>query len=253
MSDSLKIKSLGKAMSILELFIEDPVLGVNEIAARMDLNKSNVSDILSTFAEMGYAEKDEMTGKYRLGLKMLRYAYPIVQRMDIHRLLYPHMLLLAEHLGEMVYLAIPYGKEALYLQNALPITKSGGYLVRAVLGEKAPLYCTGIGKAMLSRMPEEEWAERLPEVYTRFTENTLMSDEDVFRVLRQDRERGYSLDDTEHESGMRCVGVPILDARGNVIAGLSVSGPVSRMTMERCEEIAAQLKQQSDLIAVCMN
>lgn len=253
MGDQVKIKSLGKALSILELFIEESSLGVNEIAARMNLNKSNVSDILSTFAAAGYVEKDEETGKYRLGLKLLRYAYPIVQRMEIHKLLYPHMLLLAEHLGEMVYLAIPYGKEALYLQNALPVTGQGSYLVRSVLGEKAPLYCTGIGKAMLSRMPEEEWKDRLPEVYTRFTENTITCDEEMFRVLRSDRERGYSVDNVEHEYGMCCVGIPILDGKGNVIAGLSVSGPADRMTPERCGEIAMQLKKHNEMIAAYMN
>lgn len=249
MNEDVKVKSLAKALRLLEMFIEEPVLGVTEIALKTELNKSNVSDILTTFAGMGYVERNDMTGKYQLGAKLLKFAYPIVQQMNVHKAIYPHMLMLAEHLGEMIYLAIPYGKEALYLQNALPVSKPGSYLVRSVLGEKAPLYCTGIGKAMLSRMPEAEWAQRVPERMTRFTENTCLDRDALFRELQMTRERGYAIDDMEHENGVRCVAIALIGENGEVSAGLSVSGPAQRFTPERCEEIARELKGQSRLIS----
>ncbi len=250
MASDFKVKSLAKALTLLELFIDTPVCGVSEIAMRLDLNKSNVSDILSTFAAMGYVERQKSTGKYMLGAKLLKYAYPIVQQMEIYRTIYPHMLLLAEHLKEMVYLAIPYGTEALYLQNALPSTNPGSYFIRSILGEKAPLYCTAIGKAMLSEIPEEEWCDRIPDTMKRYTNNTITNREVLYAELRLIKEQGFAVDNMEHEKDVRCVGVSLMNDEGSLTAGISVSGPAHRFSQERCTQIAQQLQKQKALIFI---
>ena len=101
---------------------------------------------------------------------------------------------------------------------------------RDMLGETSPLYCTGIGKAMLAHMPEEEWGDHLSSDRPKFQPNTITDKDAIFEELRYIRRRGFAIDNTEREPGIRCVGMPVRDRDGRVLAGISVSGPCESMT-----------------------
>ena len=107
---------------------------------------------------------------------------------------------------------------------------------RDILGETAPFYCTGIGKASLAHMPEEEWPDRIPEEPFRFQPNTIVDREAILEDLRQTRRRGYAIDNMEREPNIRCIGVPVYNSSGKLVAGLSTSGPASTMTDEKMLE-----------------
>ena len=106
----IKIKSLQKALQVLECFVEKQPRGVTEISEKMGLYKSNVHNILSTFKAMDYLEQDPDSGKFRLGTAVFSLSRALRENLDISRIAVPFMRRIAEEVGEVVYLTIPRGE-----------------------------------------------------------------------------------------------------------------------------------------------
>ena len=114
------------------------------------------------------------------------------------------------------------------------------------VGQRIPMYCTGLGKAILSRLSTEEvcdiWARS--EIVA-FTPQTIVRLEDMLDRLAQFRKQGYATDLEEHEEGITCVSAPILDFRGIPIAAISISFPTTRVPKDRMEELAQQVRSSA--------
>lgn len=237
-----KVKSLAKALHVLECFtLQEPELGITELAQKMGVTKSNIHNILSTFLQLGYIRK-QPNGRYTLGLKMLEYAFIINQNLGYPNAVYDIMVEAAGLTDEIIYFGLPYGKDVLYLYVAHPASRLKTLPYRDMLGEKAPLCSTGIGKAILAHLPEEEWPDRIPDEPARFTVHTVTDREGIMEELRRTRRRGYATDNMERDLNVRCVGVPIHNAAGQLVAGMSTSGPVAHMTDEKMMECANILR-----------
>lgn len=237
-----KVKSLAKALKILSCFtIQEPVLGVTELAERMGVTKSNIHNILATFHSEGYLDRLP-DGRYTLGLKILEYAFIINQNLGYPKAIYDILLDTANKTGEIVYFGLPYGTNVLYLYVAHPLAKMQALPYRDILGEISPMYCTGIGKAILAHMPEDEWGEHIPEKPRRYQPNTITDRGAIYEELRRTRTRGYAIDSSERDPNVRCAGVPVYNSAGRLIAGMSVSGPAITMTDEKLIECAGILQ-----------
>lgn len=242
-NSELKVKSLEKAMNILECFsVNTPELGITQIAEKLELSKSNVHNIVSSFTKMGYLEQND-SGKYSLGLKMLEYSFVVNEHLGYPRAVYDIINDISQRCGEIVYFGIPYRDRVLYLYVAHPMSRLQMMPYREILGETAPLYCTGIGKAMLMSIPEDEWPERITKDRTPFTQNTILNYDAIIKDLKACKARGYSIDNVEREPGFRCVGMPVFNMAGMLIAGTSISGPESTMTDDKLIEHAKLLKE----------
>lgn len=120
-----KVKSLAKALNILSCFtIQEPILGVTELANRIGVTKSNIHNILSTFTSMGYLQRLP-DGRYTLGLKILEYAFIINQNLGYPNAVYDILVETASRTGEIVYFGLPYGTNVLYLYVAHPADRLG--------------------------------------------------------------------------------------------------------------------------------
>lgn len=237
-----KVKSLAKALKVLSCFtVQEPILGVTELAERMGVTKSNIHNILSTFHSMGYLERLP-DGRYTLGLKMLEYAFIINQNLGYPNAVYDILVETAGKVGEIVYFGLPYGTKVLYLYVAHPTDRMRVLPYRDILGETAPFYCTGIGKAMLAHMPEEEWLDRIGDIRPQYQANTMTDLEAILDELRRTKRRGYAIDDVERDPNVRCVGVPVYNSSGKLVAGISASGPSMTMTDEKLMECAGILQ-----------
>ena len=107
-NNEIKVKSLQKALEILNLFTEKPVLGVTEVSEYLGIYKSTVHNILSTLKAMEYLEQDEETGKYRLGIQVFNLSKALGDTYSITKIAGPYMQELSNHTGERCYLAVPY-------------------------------------------------------------------------------------------------------------------------------------------------
>ncbi len=244
-ADRIKVKSLYKALLILEEFMEtDTFLGVNQIAESLMLPKSTVSNVLSVYESRGFVERDAHSGKFKLGLKALELSNHTYQTNDVRRILQPYMQELGRYSMENVLLATYNDCEVVYIGavHEERSTFSGRYLI----GVRAPAYCTGIGKAMLAFLGPEEQRRVAEKGLRPFTENTIVDADRLAEELERIRRQGYAVDNMEHEFGIKCVGVPVRNAEGEVIAGLSISGPSLRMSEEKIREYSVQLMEAAN-------
>jgi len=244
MEKEYKVKSLAKALEILECFDDkNPELGVVQISSMLGLNKSNVHSILTTFQQKGYIEKNEATGKYRLGMNLLRFSFIISNQLNYQRLVYDLLIDAAQEMKAVVYFAIPRNGKVFYLCNSYPNEKSYDFPFRSIIGAEAPFYCTALGKAMLAFMKEADAEKYMSETMYRFTEATITDPQQLRNELTQVREQGYSLDNCEHEYGVRCVGVPVILQQGELLGAVSVSGSAAFMTDEVIEKAVRVMKE----------
>lgn len=247
MLEEPKVKSLFKALTLLDCFTpEHPERGIKELAEAAGMLKSSVCNVMQTFVLCGVAEKVG-NGRYRLGNKILALANVLMANNEAHKRIKPFMDALAEKCNETVYYAIPSGIEVIYIESANP--KSMPF-VRNVVGIKAEMYCTGIGKAMLAYMGEE-LLERVGaaglKAYTPYTITNAVA---LRSDMEETRRRGYAVDNMEHEYGIRCVGVPLRNRGGEVVGGMSISGPSLRIMddkllhfAERLQKAAAEIRE----------
>lgn len=242
----IKVKSLQKAMEILECFVVKQPLGVTEISEKLGLYKSNVHNILMTFKAMGYVEQDPDSGKFRLGVEVFSLSRAYRQNLNISKIALPYMQEIAEKAGELVYLSIPKGDAMVYVEGRYPSNQR--MLSQSVAGEREKMYCTSVGKAILATMSQEEIDKILVEPLEAVTEYTITDREKLMEEIEKTRQRGYGIDNMELMFGMKCVGVALLNHKGQAEAGLSVNAPSLRMDDDKIREIAGILKEYAEKI-----
>jgi DNA-binding IclR family transcriptional regulator len=240
-TEEVKVKSLYKALKVLGCFsVSKPELGITEISEQLGLYKSNVHNIADTFVKAGFLERNPENEKYRLGFKILELSHIISSNINFRKIVLPYMQELANETNETTYLAVPREGEVIYLDSCSPKHQLS---TRSMLGIKAPLYCTGIGKAMLAFLPEEIVDSVITAGLDKYTDQTIDSPQKLREELKDIRARGYSIDNMEHEYGIKCIGMPIRDKNRQVVAGISISGPSLRFDEQNIKQYSPLLQQ----------
>jgi DNA-binding IclR family transcriptional regulator len=242
-----KVRSVSRAVRILEVFGQGSALTVTEVARSLRLPKSSVYELLATLTAEGLVEKDDGSGRYRLGLRLLDLAYAVRHNLEVSRVARPQLEQLAARLDETVQLTVLDRDQVLYIDGCESSRQLRTFFD---LGDRAPLHCTALGKAILAFLPPPE-IERIIRLkgLRRFTANTLTRADALRAELARTRERGYSIDNIEHEEGVRCIGAPLRDRGGAIRAAISVSGPSTRLPPERDAAIARLVVQAAEEIS----
>lgn len=212
------------------------------LAAETGLHPSTAFRILASLGDIGFIDRDQR-GFYLLGPKLRKLAARIPRDVDLRTCALPAMAALRDLIGETVNLTVRAGDEIIYIERA---TSSRMMRVEQIIGSRAPLHITAVGKLMLGEHDESgvrDYAERtgLPA----FTPNTLTNVEHLVAETRRCRERGFAFDDEEAEIGVGCLGVLLRDGTGNAIGGLSISSPIER----RCNDWIAHLIEAGGTIS----
>jgi len=239
-----RIAVLHKAFDLIDLLERNEIpKSLDELVSASGIARSTAHRLLLNLISRGYVERDR-SGCYRLGMKLLELGATVKQRESLRDLVRPFMEELREQIGETVNLGRLQGEFVVYLET---IESQHPLRVTGSLGVIDPVYATAIGKAILAWMPPE----RRPAIrsWRRLTPATIRDPISLAAELDKVRRQGYALDDEESMEGGRCVGVPILHG-DDAIAGLSVSGPVSRISRDRVQQIAQVLKRTSDQISL---
>jgi DNA-binding IclR family transcriptional regulator len=238
-----KVKSLYKAIKLLDYFTnEHPERGISELSDLSGMLKSTIHNIVTTFELTGFLEKDLATSKYKLGTKILQLSNNLYASHDLRRIVRPYLEKFSNYSRETVFLATMSEGEVVYIDSIYPIGVNPG---RSVIGEKAPLYCTGVGKALLAHLAETTIEKLLEQELVPFTPNTIIEPQLLRAELKQIRNLGFAIDNMEHEYGIKCIAVPIKNIKGKVIASVSVSGPSLRFTESKIQEYAKMLLDAS--------
>ena len=239
-------KSLVKALQIIDCLSGDKDdYGISEISSALGLNKSNVHDILSTFEHFNYVKKDPKSHRYSLSIHFLEIANKVSAKFTCQAKARDVINKISNSIGEVVYFGIPNGDRVMYLEGAFPHQSVSA---KPVTGMTAPLTCTGIGKAMLAYYGPEDLAEVLAKPLVPYTDTTITDPVLLKEELRRIKQRGYSIDNMEHEFGIKCVAVPVFDGNNRLEGALSITGPSLRFPDEVIEKYAQILKVAADEI-----
>lgn len=230
------VNTVLKTIQILDSLVASPNQGVSDLARNLNMPKSSVFGILETLASADVLERNAGSGKFHLGAKLIEWGNRAQVDLDICRIARPFLQGLNARFDETVHLTVLDRDEVLYLDCVESRRRLRTY---SVIGVRAPLYCTSVGKAILAYQDDDEIRRIAGEKgMPAFTVNTITDVDELLTEAKKIRREGYAVDDMEHEDHLRCVGAPIWNADGKVAASLSLSGPAERNTPERILEMA---------------
>ena len=211
-----------RALQILELFDEHKTeLRISEISIATGLHKSTLHSLLKTLQAAGYIDQNAENGRYRLGLKLIERGSLVVSSIDMRKRANPALVELSRETGQTAHLGILEGCHGVYIDK---VEGPGVLIAYSRIGRQLPIHCTAIGKSLLSRMDRKKVAELLKDyVFEKYTARTIDSMEAFVAELDRVAQEGAACDDEEHALGVRCVGAPVFDHTGEVVAAVSIS------------------------------
>lgn len=240
------IQVIDRAATLLDAIARHPDRpNLKILSAETGLHTSTAFRILSALVEAGFAEKDAQ-GSYRLGRKLAQLATHIQHDVDIRSAAIATMNALRDITGDTVNLTVREGDEVVYVERS---TVKRMMKVEQVIGSRAPLHVTAVGKLMLAELGDafiRDYARRTG--LQAFTRHTLTKQKQLIEHVHQCAAHGYALDDEEAEIGVGCIGVLLRNQDGQFVGGLSVSAPIERrqqtwikLVQDAANEISARL------------
>jgi len=241
-------QSLAHGLEILLLFDSaHPSFSVPEIVERLHFSQSKTYRLIRALIHYGLLETQNGTGRYSLGIHILRLGLLAQQKFNTAVMALPFMRELSRLTKETVLLTSVAGNKAICLERVEseePIRYS-----LFTPGASVPLHAGASSKVLLAFLPEKEWESILGEGLQRFTPQTI-TDKGILKTqLKGIRSRGYAFSDQEVDRDVRAVAAPILNLRGELIAGLSVAGPAYRINKKRVHSLGTLVVQYAEKIA----
>lgn len=219
----------------------------SEISRKLGIPKSSASYILRTLERRGYLRRDIESGRYRLGLKILSLGGDAQANLDIADVALPFMRALEEKIHMTVHLAVLDQGEAVYIEK---VEAPGFFKVNTWVGRRMFLHSTSVGKCLLAWLPKHE-VEALvrQQGLKKRTPKTIITMSKLLADLEQVKLEGYAVDDEENSLGARCLGAPVFDVTGNVVAALGASGTLSQVDEASMPRLAEAVKEAARRIS----
>jgi DNA-binding IclR family transcriptional regulator len=243
-----RLSSVANSLRLIKAFSEDQYeIGISELAKRLGLAKSTVHRLASTLLDQGMLEQNAGDGKYRLGLALFELGTLVRRQMDFTAEARPFLRTLMEKTGETVHLAILDHDSVLYI-----ITHESKQALRmgSKVGTRVPVHSTAVGKTLLAFQPEEALTRIIALGLPASAPNTLVDEKALRRELALVRVKNYAVDDEESEVGLRSIAAPIRSYSGNVVAAISIAGPVHRMTRKMLLGWVRELVEAADAVSL---
>jgi DNA-binding IclR family transcriptional regulator len=229
------VQSVDRAVSVLEILARHGEAGVTEIADELGVHKSTAFRLLGVLENRGLVAQAKDRGKYYLGAGVLRLAGAAAVRLDISQEGVPVCREVADELGETVNIAVLDDDAAV---NIMQARGTASVTAQNWLGRRTPLHATSSGKVLLAHMPPTLREGMLARPLHRFTDRTITGAAILRTELEAVVEQGYGVTVEELELGLAAVAAPVRAHDGEVIAAISVSGPVYRLKPDRLPDVA---------------
>lgn len=242
------VPALDRALSILELLGRSRAgLTLPELVEQSGLPRSSVHYLLVTLERRGYVERNDRTSRYLFGLNLVQLANGACGGLSMRQNAAPCLSDLMRRTQMTVHMAILKGHEAIIVAKHSPLE---GARMSTWVGKRMDVHCTGLGKALIAHVNDAE-LERIIREHglPRHNENTIFTPrklrEELSRVARQ----GYAVDDEEDELGLRCIGAPVLNSGGRVMAAVSIAGTSSQINESSYAYLIREVKGAAESIA----
>jgi DNA-binding IclR family transcriptional regulator len=236
------VPAVEKVFSVLEVLARSNTgLTLRELVTNSGLPKSSVHGLVMTLQRCGYLYRNQRTSRYLFARKLLMLANNALSNLELRDQADPYLRALSRQTHLPIHLGIVECDEAVVVAKVACSVNSSA--IASWVGKRFELHCTGLGKALIAAWTEPE-LERLVRVrpFSRHNDNTISSLKKLKENLAKVRRLGFAFDDEEDVLGFRCIGVPICDAGGKVIAAISASGTISEITDEAVDAIASEMR-----------
>lgn len=240
MSNTIK-----KAFEIVKLIEKNQgKYTLTDIVKALGINKTTAFRNLKTLEELNILEK--INNLYYLGISLFEMGSKVYLKQIIIEKIHPILRKLSEEVNETVNLAKIHNSMVLYLDK---IESRRSLQIQSSIGDTLPLYCTSLGKSILSILPENEMMEIIKNIsFEKTTNKTISNKIKLIEQINEIKLRGYSVDDEEFEEGLICISVPLYLKNHNFYGSISLSGPSIRFDQATLLKLAGKLKKYKDII-----
>jgi IclR family acetate operon transcriptional repressor len=241
------VKTVEKALRVLlHLGSARRELSLGEVAAGAGLHPSTTHRILSVLTRHGFAQGGARRGHYALGLRLAELGHVALDTLELRARARPVLESLAEATRETVHLMLLDGPTGLYVDR---VESPQRVRVASSLGQREHLHCSAVGKAILAHLPPDRLARVIAAGLPRMTPRTITHAARLRRHLARVARLGYAVDNEEGEPGIRCIGAPVFDHRGDAVASVSVAGPAYRLPLARLAAWAPRVVEAAAAIS----
>ncbi len=242
------IKTVESTLEILDFLLKKESVNFSELQLSTEIPKSTLHSILESLVSHDLVTLNEETKLYHLSLRFMHFGEKVKQyQKPLEEIAKPILQKLTNEVNETSFIGISRN----FKQIIIGVCEVDSALrATAKAGEHSLMHYTGMGKVLLAAMSEKD-----VDTYIRMhglekkTDNTIVTKTKLMEELRNISEKGYSLDNLEHNKYIRCIGSGIHDSSGTVIAAVSVAGPKDRVSLDRVEEISEKVKKAADRIS----
>lgn len=241
-------QTVERAGLILACFsAEEPHLTLAELAGKLGLNQSTVYRYVASLQAAGILERDPRRGGYRLGPRVIELSNIALNQNEVRKHALDEMDRLRDELNLLVSVGVLFEGDVLHIAHSVPAHWPRWY---TTVGRRAVAHCTSLGKVLLAARPWPEVEELIARHGWRpYTRNSIVDFARLEQELALVREQDYAVDCEERNLGTVCLGAPIRDYSGEVVAALSVSGKVDRMSPEFRAQALPSVREAADRIS----
>jgi DNA-binding IclR family transcriptional regulator len=239
-SDS--VPAVERVIKVLEILSQSKNgFSISELSRKIKIPKSSTHRIITTLERGGYLQKNIHSGKYRFGLKLISLSSNALESLELREEAKPFLRHLMMQTNLTVHMAVLERNEAVIIEKFEP---QGLIRVSTWIGRRLDVNSTAIGKALIAYLTDEEFDQQFKDTsLARHNDKTIVSKNRLKQQLARIRQLGHSVSDEENEIGFRCVGAPIFNSNGRVVAAVSVTGITSQIAFEGTQSIIKRVKQ----------
>ena len=242
-----EVKTLEKALRVLAHLGEvRREVSIQEVARAVGLPASTAYRLLAVLARHHYLQAGSAPGRYALGLRLAELGYLAIEGIELRVKARPALEAMMAETRETIHLMVPEGDAGIYIDR---VESPQRIRVTASLGFRESLHVSAIGKAILAHLPSEDAERILGRGLARLTPRTVTDPAQLRRQIRETVARGFAVDLEEGEAGVRCVGAPVFDHRGRVVAAISVSAPAYRTPLPKLLGWGPRVRAAADTVS----
>lgn len=238
-----------KMLRILDCFtLKNGKLSVGDISKLTGIPRSTAHRWVGILRDTGLLEQDNSRDVYRLGLRLIHLGHSALSSMDISREARHVLEALSRSAGARSHLCVFDGNQMIFVTRTIG-GRAGRFNSTTVM-ESSPCYCTSVGKAVLAFQPEETVERIISQGLRSYTSNTITDPKRLRDELKLIHERGFAINNGEMELHERCIGAPVRNAAGRVIAGLSLTDKTHKMTDDKISDLAKIVIKHAELLSI---
>jgi len=244
------VQALDRGIALLQTIAQHHGVSLSDLSVQVGMPASSAHRLLMTLQQHDFVDFDENTQLWQVGIEAFRVGSAYLSRTNFIEAAQAPLRHLMEATGETANLAVMDNAEVVFVAQVETTNPIRAFFSA---GTRALMHSSGIGKALLAQLPRHKVEGLLKTVgLPQYTAKTLVTPQDLYADLDLIAARGWSFDEEERYTGMSCVGAAIRNAHGQVVGGISVSGPSVRFEPQHIALIGAKVTTAAQQVTLTL-